>query len=123
MIDAVIQGRMHGTAKTRTGKNDKPFTTAMVRTATREQALFASVIAFDEQAQQALQALGDKDAVVLAGELTPKVWTDNDGNARPSLDVLVHKVLTAYHVQRKRAAMSTPSRQSNHFERTDDAEY
>lgn len=102
MIDAVIQGRMHGTAKVKTSRNGNQFTVATVRTATREQALFVSVIAFDESTQQALQALSDKDAVALAGELTPKVWTGKDGSARPAVDLLAHAAISAYHVQRKR---------------------
>ncbi|MET4570629.1 hypothetical protein [Rhodanobacter soli] len=45
-------------------------------------------------------------AVTLAGELTPKVWTDKDGNARPSADMKAHAVLTPYHVQRRRQMMA-----------------
>ena len=45
---------------------------------------------------------------MLAGELTPKVWTDKDGVARPVLDVLAHAVLSAYSVARKRKAVREP---------------
>lgn len=104
MIDALIQGRIFGQPTQRTGQSGKPFTVAKLRTATKDDALFVSVIAFDEQAQRALLALSDKDAAAIAGELTPKVWTDKEGNARPALDLVAHAVLTAYHVQRKRQA-------------------
>jgi len=40
-----------------------------------------------------------------SGELTPKVWTDKNGEARPALDMVAHAVLTAYHVARKRQAV------------------
>ena len=53
-------------------------------------------------------ALGDGDSVALAGSLTPKVWTDKEGNSRPAVDLVAHKLLTAYHVTRKRNAVQKP---------------
>ena len=47
----------------------------------------------------------DGDAVALSGSLTPKVWTDKQGNHRPSLDMIAVHVLTAYHVGHKQAAI------------------
>ena len=64
-----------------------------------------NVIAFDAAPCTALLALADGDSVALSGSLTPKVWTDKGGNARPALDLVAHQVLTAYHVTRKRDAM------------------
>jgi single-stranded DNA-binding protein len=76
-----------------------------VRAAAGEgESLFVDVIAFGDDAQKALQALDDGDSVALAGTLTPKVWTDKQGVARPALDMVAHGVLTAYHVRRKRKA-------------------
>lgn len=114
MIDAIIQGRMHGAAKTKAAANGNNFTVASVRTASREQAIFVSVIAFDEDAQRALQALGDKDAVALAGELTPKAWIDDKGEARPSLSMLAHAVLSPYSIQRKREAAAATFAEIHH---------
>jgi hypothetical protein len=39
--------------------------------------------------------LEDGDAVAIAGALTPKVWLDKQGNARPALDMIVSRVLVA----------------------------
>lgn len=64
-----------------------------------------NVIAFDDEPVAALLRLGDGDSVALAGSLTPKVWTDKEGNTRPSLDMVAHQVLIAYHVTKKRKAM------------------
>jgi hypothetical protein len=97
VIDALIAGRIHGTPTARTASTGKPFATAKVRV--------ANVIAFDKDAIAGLLALSDRDSAALAGELTPKVWTDKDGTARPSLDLLAHGVLTEYHVSRKRQAV------------------
>lgn len=106
MIDALIAGKLHGQPQQRTGSSGKPFTTAKVRAAAGNgEALFVNVIAFSRTAQDALMALGDGDSVSLSGELTPKVWTDREGQARPAVDLVAHAVLTAYHTRRKRQAV------------------
>lgn len=107
MIDALIAGKLFGAPQQKTGKSGKPFVVGKVRTADGDgEGVFVNVIAFDASACEALLALGDGDAVSLAGSLTPKAWADKNGNARPALDIVAHQVLTAYHVQRKRKAVS-----------------
>lgn len=107
MIDGLVSGKLYGTAQNRTGQSGKAFVTAKVRAATGEgESLFVNVIAFDDKAKAALLALDDGDSVALAGTLTPKVWTDKHRDAKPALDMVAHAVLTAYHVKRKRQAMT-----------------
>jgi single-stranded DNA-binding protein len=67
--------------------------------------VFVNVIAFSPAACEALLALGEGDAVALAGSLTPKAWTDREGTARPALDLVASQVLSAYHVTRRRKAL------------------
>ena len=67
--------------------------------------LFVNLIAFAAPAVESLLALTDGDSVALSGELTLKAWTDKSGEARPSLDLVAHAVLTAYHISRKRQAV------------------
>ena len=106
MIDALVAGRLHGQPTQRTSKTGKPFAVAKVRVAAGAgESTFISVIAFDAAPCTALLALGDGDSVAMSGSLTPKVWTDKEGNTRPGLDLVAHQVLTSYHVTRKRAAM------------------
>lgn len=106
MIDALIAGKIHGTPTQRTGQSGKPFVTASVRTPTANgDSLFVSVIAFDPKVRDALLVLDDGDSVSLSGTLTPKVWTDKQGQAKPSCDLVAHAMLTAYHVTRKRKAV------------------
>lgn len=112
MIDALISGKLYGQPKQMTSKAGKPFATAKVRaTAGEGDALFVNVIAFDADTVAALLSLGDGDSVALAGSLTPKVWTDKEGNSRPAVDLVAHQVLTAYHVTRKRKAVQKPLEQ------------
>ncbi|HXP99351.1 MAG TPA: single-stranded DNA-binding protein [Solirubrobacteraceae bacterium] len=107
MIDALLAGRLYGKPQARTAKNGSAFAVGKIRVGTRGgSALFVSVITFSATAAQALLALEDGDSITIAGELTPKVWTDRDGTAHPQLDLLAHAVLSPYHVKRKREAMA-----------------
>ncbi|WP_412548884.1 single-stranded DNA-binding protein [Ralstonia pseudosolanacearum] len=107
MIDGLIGGRLYGTAEERTGKSGKAFVTAKVRAAGGDgETLFVNVITFSRTVGDALLALEDGDSVALSGSLTPKVWTDKNGETRPALDMVAHVVLTAYHVKRKREAVA-----------------
>ncbi|MCA8422053.1 single-stranded DNA-binding protein [Burkholderia seminalis] len=106
MLDALASGKLYGKPGERTGPSGRPFVTAKMRVSVGDgDTHFVNVIAFDERAKTALLALDDGDCVALAGTLTPKVWTDRNGDAKPALDMVAHVVLTAYHVKRKRAAM------------------
>ena len=106
MIDALISGKLYGQPTERTSKSGKPFALAKVRAAGGDgESLFVNVIAFDTAPCTALLALGDGESIALAGELTPKAWADRNGEARVSLDMVVHAVVTPYHVTRKRNAM------------------
>lgn len=114
MIDALIAGRLHGHAEERTGQSGSIFVTCKVRTAAGNgDSIFCNVIAFNDDARHALLALGDGDSVALSGALTPKVWTDKQGNTHPALDLVAHAVLTAYHASRKRKAVQGEAKPGN----------
>lgn len=105
MIDGLIRGTLHDKPLQRNSKNGNPFVTAKVRVTTAQgESLFSNVIAFNDAPRRMLLALEANDTVAIAGTLTPKVWIDGNGEARPSLDVVAHAVLTAYQVKRKREA-------------------
>lgn len=107
MIDALLSGRLAADPKEGAASNGNRYATARLHVAAgAEDRITVSVIAFDAVTVAGLLALKPGEAVTLAGELTPKVWTDKDGNARPSLDMKAHALLTPYHVQRKRQAMA-----------------
>ena len=108
MIEGLVAGKVYGKPERRVGSNSgRPFVTAKVRAAAGDgEAVFVNVLAFSEQVMAALLALGDGDAVTLAGAMTPKAWTDREGAARPALDLVAAQVLTAYHLKRKRDAVA-----------------
>lgn len=108
MIDALLTGRLAADPKAGTASNGNRYATArLLVTTAGEDRLSVSVIAFHAATVDSLLALGPGEAVTLAGELTPKVWTDKDGNAHPSADMKAHALLTPYHVQRRRQAMAS----------------
>lgn len=105
MVEGLIAGTLVGLAETRQGKNGSSFALAKVKATTGDgESLIVNVIAFAAEASATLMALDDGDAVALAGALTPKVWTDKQGNTRPALDMVATQVLTAYQAGQKRDA-------------------
>jgi len=105
MIDALLTGKLAADPEARTASNGNTYCTARVWVTAGADRLSVMVIAFDADTVTALLALAKDEAVALAGEFTPKVWIDRDGNAKPSADMKAHALLTPYHVNRKRQAM------------------
>lgn len=105
MMEALITGKLFGKAEQRTSRGGKAFVTAKVRVPSADDAVFIGVVAFADTVQAALLALDDGEAVALAGTLSAKAWTDRDGNARPSPDLIANQLLTVHHAKRKREAM------------------
>jgi len=94
MIEAIIAGHLMGDASRRIDKVGREFIVARVLARNRaDEEFIVNVIAFDEAPCAALLALTDGDALSLSGALTPKVWTDKQGIARPSLDLVATRVL------------------------------
>ena len=95
MIEGLIAGHLMGDASRRIDKTGREFIVARVLARNRaDEEFIVNVIAFDEAPCAALLALADGDALSLAGGLTPKVWTDKQGNVRPSLDLVAARVLS-----------------------------
>ncbi|MDO8906122.1 single-stranded DNA-binding protein [Hydrogenophaga sp.] len=106
MIDGLIAGRLMGDASRRVDKTGRSYMVARVLARNKaDEEHIVNVIAFDDAPCAALLALTDGDAIALSGSLTPKVWTDKQGNTRPSLDMIAAHVLTAYHVSHKQSAI------------------
>lgn len=109
MIDGLVAGSLMGDASRRVDKMGRSYTVARVLARNRDDEEFiVNVIAFDAASCAALLALGDGESLSLAGSLTPKVWTDKQGNARPSLDMVATRVLTAHHASPQQTAPETP---------------
>jgi single-stranded DNA-binding protein len=94
MIDGLIAGRLMGDPERRQGKGETTFVVARVRAQTSDgENLIINVIAFDDAPCASLLNLRDGDSVAATGHLAPKVWTDKQGNVKPALDLVAHRVL------------------------------
>ncbi|KAK6023373.1 single-strand binding family protein [Ostertagia ostertagi] len=94
MIEGLVAGRLYGDVEQRTDKAGKPFTVARVRASTGDgEVLFVNVIVFDAAARADIGRLVEGDAISLTGALTPRVWTDKQGNTRPALDMVARRIL------------------------------
>lgn len=97
MIDGLIAGRLLGDPERRVGKGGSLYVVAKLRAQAGDgEHLIVNVIAFDDVPCAALLDLRDGDSVALAGSLTPKAWTDKQGNVKPALDLVAHRVLSGY---------------------------
>ena len=97
MIDALIAGRLFGRPEERSGQAGSVYVTCKVRAATDDgDTIICNVIAFHDDVRASLLALHDGDSLSLSGALTPKVWTDKQGNARPALDLIAHAVQSVH---------------------------
>jgi hypothetical protein len=94
MIDGLVAGRLMGDVVRRLDRAGRNYVVARVLARNRgDEEFIVNVIAFDDGPGEALLAMGDGDALSLAGALTPKVWVDKQGNHRPSLDMVAHRVI------------------------------
>lgn len=108
MIDSIISGKVYGKPEQRTSGKGTAFVRLKIRIPTQDgSAMFASAVCFSQTMGQQLLALDDGDSVSLAGSITIKPWLNSSGEPCAGLDMVVHGVLTAYHVKRKREAMET----------------
>lgn len=97
MIDGLLAGRVFGEPERRAGKAGSSFVVAKVKAQAGDGDIcLVNVIAFDAEVCRALLALRDGDALTLSGSLSPKVWTDKQGNTRPALDLVAHKILSLH---------------------------
>lgn len=105
MIDGLVAGKLYGAPEQRLDKGNKPFVVCKVRAISGDgETLFVNVIAFEASTMAILLELTDGESVALSGSLSPRVWTDKQGNARPSLDMVAHRALSAHDVPQRRAA-------------------
>jgi len=107
MVETLMTGKLHGKPEQRTSPSTgRSYVQARMRVAAgADEAHFVRVTASSASACAELVALGDGDAVVVAGSLKPGAWVDRDGAAKPNLDMVVAQVLTVYHLKRRRDAV------------------
>lgn len=107
-INALVLGTLLTQPTQRTSQRGASFVTCRVRVASAgtgdSDSVVANCIAFDESTQRELLALSTGEQLAASGTIKVGVWTPADGPARPSVDMVVGKLLTPYSVSRRRKA-------------------
>jgi single-stranded DNA-binding protein len=102
MIDSLLYGRLVKTPQQGTNSHGDYLTCCMSVPTRDGNTLLANCVTSKPDIIAALSSLSKGDAVALAGDLLPQLWTQPDGETRLSLSVIVHAVTSAYSVTRKR---------------------
>ena len=123
-INALVLGTLLTQPTQRTSQRGASFVTCRVRVASAgtgdSDSVVANCIAFDESTQRELLALGTGEQLAASGTIKVGVWTPADGPARPSVDMVVGKLLTPYSVSRRRKA-AQPDQGDRQQDRPSDA--
>jgi len=107
MIDALLGGALAKDPETRAAKNGNTYALATVRVPTgADSVIFARVMAFDAHVRDELLALAKGDAVSVTGPLELGIWHADNGEARVSVSVIAHALVSTYHVKRRRAEIA-----------------
>lgn len=102
MIGAVIHGTLVADPVERQTQAGKPFTTATLRVAAGEDALFIGVAAFEPTAAARLLQMKKGGTVAACGVLEQTSWTTQAGETRTGWRLTASEVLTAYGATKKR---------------------
>lgn len=125
-INALVLGTLLTQPTQRTAKSGNAYTVCRLKVAgagtgdAGADTLLVNCIAFSETAQAALLALDAGEGIAVSGQLRAGVWQAQDGTTKPSLDMTVGAVLSAYSVSRKRKA-AQPDQEDRPEPRRDNA--
>lgn len=123
-ISALVLGTLLTQPTQRTSQRGANFTTCRIRVASAgsgdTDSVVANAICFDQDVQRELLSLGTGEQVAASGTLKVGIWTPADGQPRPSVDLVVGKVLSAYSVSKKRKA-AQPDQDDRQQDRPSDA--
>ena len=111
-LTVLALGTLTADPQERTGGSGKPFVVANLRTATEDDAVLVSVVAFSDSVKAALLALKKGDSASVTGRAKLTSWTGRDGAEKHGLSIVADGVLTAYAVGKRRDATAA-ARQSS----------
>jgi single-stranded DNA-binding protein len=102
VIDALVAGRLNATPVRRTSKNGgSEFVTARMRASTADGSVFVNLLAFDPELQAQLLDLDAGASLCVSGPMKAHTYTDRDGAAQVSLEVIVQTINPLRHIKRK----------------------
>lgn len=123
-ISALVMGTLLTQPTQRTSQRGANFVTCRIRVAAAgtgdNDSVVANAICFDDDVQRELLSLGTGEQVAASGTIKVGVWQPQDGPARPSVDLVVGKLLTPYSVSKRRRA-AQPDQEGQRDQRPSDA--
>lgn len=102
MLSVLLAGKLTSPPEKRQGRSNTPFAMAKMRVTDTDGAYNTVLLTAFDAAAADLLMLEIGDALTVAGEARLTMWTDNEGEKRPSLQVRVDNVQTAYKSGKKR---------------------
>jgi hypothetical protein len=103
VIDVLVAGRLFAKPVQRTARTGSgQFVTAKVVAATSDGTLLVSLLAFDPELQAQLLDLDAGASLSITGPMKAHTYTDRDGAAQVSLEVIVQTINPLRHIKRKR---------------------
>jgi single-stranded DNA-binding protein len=104
-ITALITGKLIADPERRTGQSGKAYALAKIAAHDGDADSLVSVMAFGSAAEQ-LAAMSKGDTVAVNGRAKVNTWAGRDGETKAGLSVTADAVLSAYHLKRKRQAVT-----------------
>lgn len=124
-INALVMGTLLTQPTQRTSQRGANFVTCRIRVAAAgtgdNDSVVANAICFDDDVQRELLSLGTGEQVAASGTIKVGVWQPQDGPARPSVDLVVGKLLTPYSVSKRRRAAQPDQEGRQQDQRPSDA--
>lgn len=110
MIDALVSGRLQATPASRIARTGTPFVSVgliVTQPAAELERLYVSLVAFDGEAMAALLAHQRGDSLAVSGRLTIGLYEPPTAAVRPSVNLVVHQVLSPYFLRKRRSKVAT----------------
>ena len=91
-------------AEVKTSKSNSTYVLATLRVGQGSELVWWRVMAFGDEAREALLALGSGDSVAVSGALRAEIYKPVSGDPKLSLSVLADRVISAKPLKRGKAA-------------------
>ena len=112
-LHVLAQGVLIDDPKPRTSAKGSQYCTALLRISVDgDEAMLASLIAFNPQAVEAILRRRKGDAVAISGEGKLAAWTSRDGNEGRGLNICVQNVMSLYAARQRRNESGGSARES-----------
>jgi Single-strand binding protein family len=107
-VDVILTGRLQATPVLRVARTGSEFVTVgliVAQSGAEIERLYVSLIGFDAEVMAALLAHEKGDSLAVAGRATIGIYASQTAPVRPSVNVVVHAVMSPYFLRKCRRAV------------------